>query len=455
MKHVKTSHWIVNCIIFFCIFVSFFYIDLSSLTIWTTNIWDCIFGEGIQNYYLYSAMNLAGVEHSIVGNDLLIYFPWAIWNLPIWLISRATGISISTNVYMLFYSKLFLVFVFTGVLFITNEICKELKIGDEKNTWVIYLTTSSAFLFTSIAYAGQNDILPIFFFLIGLLYLLRKKQYYFLFFAAISIAMKPYMMFSTIVLILLIEKKPWRVLAKLASVFSIYIIQKIILSAFPYYNEAMNSGAADGEVAQLLHARLSIAQYDVSVLVILLGAIAIFAYFKKTSEEEFNKYVIFYATAPLLLIFLAAGYSFYRPMYLIPLLYILFLMNKNVPLYFQLLLEVGLVGAMYYQFLRVEALFYNPYYINDGLVGRLLNIDVTRGNSFAELMMRIAPSFPYYFAISSAVLIVVIVLILCINYPGFSYKLPLEAWENMKCMPYIRLAIYVIFVVMALCGLVI
>lgn len=450
MKNIKKSHLMIIIFIFMSVFISFFYIDLTSLTIWSTNIWDCLFGEGLKNYYLYSSQNFSNIEHAIVGNDLLIYIPWAIWNFPIWVIGKLAHISISTNVYMLLYSKLFLVVVFCGVLIVTQNICKVLKIKENEIMHILFLTASSVFVMTSIAYAGQNDILPIFFFLLGVLYLLKGKQILFIAFVAISIAMKPYMLFSFIILLFLIEKNVWKLFVKTIAGVAIFILQKMVLRNFPYYQEAMNSGATDGEIAILLKAQVLIAEYEVSVLVLLLTVLAILAYFTKVKEDERGRYIIYFALAPLLVLFAVSGYSFYRPIYLIPLFYVVVSMNKKIPIYFQLFVEIVLIGFIYYQFLRIESLFYNPYYINNSLLGRVFTTEIPKGYSFSEGLSRSRPNLNYFFSISSAVILVCMFLFLILNHPKFNKKIDLDTWKDAHWVYYLRLIVVLLIITVAM-----
>jgi len=289
---------------------------------------------------------------------------------------------------------------------------------------------TSIFTLLSVAYAGQNDILPIFFFLLGLLYLLKDKQCLFIVFAAISIAMKPYMLFSFVIIILLKEKNIGKVIGKIVGGASIFIVQKLILMSFPMYYEATHNGAATGEITLLLKAKLSIANYDVSVLVLALGAIAILAYLSKPKVEEMGRYIIYYATIPLLVIFAFSGFSFYRPVYLVPLVYIMMVMNKKIPIQFNLFFETIMVFFMYYPFLRTEVLFLNPYFLNQSIMGKISNLQIEQGNSFCEVFTARYPNFGFYFVITEAIVILAILVLIISNHPRISSKMKVEEWEE-------------------------
>lgn len=50
---------------------TFTYVDLKSLTIWSTNVWDVLFHGRFQDFYAYSALNLHDVPHQFMGGDMI------------------------------------------------------------------------------------------------------------------------------------------------------------------------------------------------------------------------------------------------------------------------------------------------------------------------------------------------------------------------------------------------
>ncbi len=431
-------------LIFFGIFLSYFYIDTTSLIVWSTNIWDCVFGDGIRSYYQYTALNVQGIPHSVVGNDLLIYVPWAIWNFPIWVISKLTHTPISTNVLMLTFAKLFLVFCLCGVLYVCKQIFDLLGVHKGEQKSVLLLIITSMFTITSILYAGQNDILPILMFLIAFKGLLKNRTSSFLIFVALSIAMKPYMLFSFVILIFLTEKKFWRILGKLLAGVSLFALQKIILRSFPYYLESTSSGAARGEFVSLLKARIGVSAYPVSAFLLFFGVAAVIAYFTKYEEQKRSEYLVYFTLLPLFVLFSTAEYTFYRPFYLVPFLYFLFVQNKKVPIYFQLFLESLLIGFMGYQFYRTEMLYYNPMYMNWSFFGRLFGLEIVGGNSIAEYSGNMIAETGAF--ISSTFILLIFSVFAVVNHPGFQKKLDLSVWENARWVKYMRLGLTLILI---------
>ena len=97
------------------IFISYGYIDLKSLTAWSLNLWDCLFDGKLYHYYEYCAENIYNLDSAYMGSNYLALLPWAVWNLPIWILQRFFGIAALGHAWTLLYSKIFVaaVYMFT------------------------------------------------------------------------------------------------------------------------------------------------------------------------------------------------------------------------------------------------------------------------------------------------------------------------------------------------------
>ena len=144
-------------------FLLYIYIDLTSLTVWTLNIWENLAaGNGFRFFYAYSAENIYSLPHAMVGSDILIYIPWAVWNLPIWILQQFFGIDAAYSVGSLLWSKLFLAVVFALCVIPVKRIVRDA----EDVSKILFLSCTSFFVIMSVCYAGQNDSVVIFAFLI-------------------------------------------------------------------------------------------------------------------------------------------------------------------------------------------------------------------------------------------------------------------------------------------------
>lgn len=404
--------FLFSSVAFLVSFILFYYMDLKSLTVWTTNVWDTLAETGnIRNYYAYSAQNLYGLAHGMVGSDILIYLPWALWNLPIWALQRFGRFVIVETPWMLLYSKLFLLLVFGLALHLTRKIAFLLTAEKETAERVLFLSATSLFTMTSIAYVGQNDVVVIVPFLAGIYELLKGNRKLFLLWSAVSIALKPFFAFSLVALILLYEKNLLKAVLSGLCGCSLYAAQKLLFIGAPAYAESMSYGPAKGAFRLLVESALPIPPAGASLFVLGLGAVWLLAYFhdKETLQKE---YIIYFATAPLIILFMFTRYESYRPFYLIPLLYLLMALK---PAYagVNLLLETAATSSLMYFYLLDDTLFYNPNAIL-----------LPKGNavipSISEYLQARLPGFGY--PIMTAVFVLAMGMILLINHPAFRIK---------------------------------
>lgn len=452
--------FIFSSVIFIVALVLFYYMDLQSLTVWTLNIWDTLAECGnIRAYYEYSAMNLYGLTHAMVGSDILIYIPWAIWNLPIWLIQRFAGLAAIDHFWMMLYSKLFLVAVFVLVLFLARKIAALLTSDKEDMARMLFLSATSFFTVTSLAYVGQNDVVVIAPFLAGIYELLKGNKKRFVLWAALSIAFKPFFVFSYIAVILFMEKNLLKDIAYIIIGFNIYVLQKVLFIGAPAYSESLNYGPTSGALELMLQAQLDIPPAGLSLFFLGMGIVWLMAYFcpfadldmldgKAGNEEalatnptgKYNAYVIYFATAPMIIFFLFTRYESYRPFYLVPLLFLL-MMLKPAYKRINLLLETVATGALMYFYLMDDVLFYNPAYM-------LRLTESASTPSISAWLTSIIPGFGY--SAFTAIFFLAMVIILIINHPAFRMKnAVLEKEEESWLIP-VRSLLYGVPVILAL-----
>lgn len=401
--------FLISSAIFFIAFMLFYYTDLKSLTVWTLNVWDSIATSGnIRTFYEYSAMNLYQLDHTMVGSDILIYLPWAVWNLPLWILQHFFKIHAIEHFWMMLYSKLFLVAVFVLVLILVKKIAALLTPQKEDHIRMLFLSATSFFTVTSLAYTGQNDVVVIAPFLAAIYQLLCGKRRGFVFWAAVSIAFKPFFIFSYGILILFLEKDLLKDLAYLAGGCSLFFLEKLSFLGAPKYQESLNYGPYKGAFGLMLQARLDIPPDGASLFLLGLGILMLLAYFHRGDISE-KKFIIYYATAPLIIFFLFTRYESYRPFYLVPLMYLIML-TKPAYNRTNLLLEMAATGSLMCFYLLDDYLFYNPNY----LLRYHKNTPVPAISSWLQGKM---PGFG--FPAFTAVFVLAMVMILIINHPAF------------------------------------
>ncbi len=400
-------------ITFFIISAITSYSDLQSLTIWTVNFWDTLYTTGDWlNFYAYSAENIYSIPHTYVGSDILIYLPWAIWNIPLWGLQRFFGLTILEHQIMMFYSKLYLILLTFGCACIIRKIGSK-YCENEHVCNCVFLFMTGFFTLTSVGFIGQNDIQVIFVLLLAVEAYIKGNLKKFLLYSALSVAFKPYFIFAYIVLVLLREKRVHCIALYGLSVMSIYILQKIPFWNAPMYRESMEQGPTMEVLGLMMQNVISLTPHMVSVFVLGLLVIYVLAYFDDWDTNDYVK-PIYYVALTYICFFLFVKSEIYRPLYLFVFLYLVIMIKPN---FFRIGLWLEMIAT---------ACFMYYYLYNGGCFceGKFFVLPRTNpdsiGTSLSEMVKGIMPTC--YTSVCMAVLLMCLVLYAVIYHPKFHSK---------------------------------
>lgn len=422
---VLPAEWIAVGIIAAVLLITFSYVDLSSLTVWSTNLLDVIWEGRIGDFYAYSAENIYGLAHQMVGCEITALIPMALWNIPIWIMQRFFGMIITDNYLMLLWSHLYLAALLGAVCLYVHKICLLLTGDKTKSSWAVILTASSVFTYASVFYAAQNDVLYILLALMSVYALLRGSHKWFYICAAISVSVKPFFLFAYIALVLLTEKNILKIIGESALAVSVLALCKLLFHNAPMYAESMAYGPTSVTMESLFSAGIEASYPSASVFIILLVIIYFLCYTAKTdSADDLYRFVPYICTSVYLVMLTFAADTFYRPFVLIPFMIIMFITGKS-----HLRLNMLLAGIMNgswlilltTRFTDVDA--YNLAYTADNAVMRALN--TLRGNTltYYPIGSEFTHDFAFLLPVLAGVAVACAILILIINYPSDRLKL--------------------------------
>lgn len=411
------------------------YIDFRSLTIWSTTLLDCLVDGNLYNYYEIVNENIHGAPHAYFCYNYIILIPWAIWNIPIWLIQRIGHIEILGNTFMLAWSHLFLIVVFLVMLVFTKKIVEMFVEDKTKQAWNLYLIFTFPFMFLGVVLAGQSDIIAIAITVVAIYYLLKGKQGIFLILMSLSIAAKPFFIFAYIAVIFLIEKNIIKIGLKIASGAVIMLIFQVIYQNAPMYAESYAAGTGDSiiekTVASGIDANIIYKAPWVIILLVVLYFASYCIHYDETKEKKY--YVIYMMVAPMMVYFCFSHYEFYRMIYLAPFLMILITINEN--LYrLNVILEVvmsavGVFLMIYYKWTAAPA-YFNHNFMNQLGIGR--STSQWTYESLYDLLTTKIESLLMIQNIGAAIFITAAGILLVINIPAISKKIkqPIEKCER-------------------------
>lgn len=349
---------LLSLIILFLTTITTNYDDSNSLTIWSLNVWDSIFIEkNIFSFYSYTAQNIYGLKHAMIGCDILVCIPWAIWNLPLWLIKHFANLSVLDYPLMLFYAKAFLLLLAFGC---QAEIIKIGKLFscEKRNLYLCStLFVTSFFTLNSVGYFGQNDIMIVYLTLLAVRHLLLKKWKSFLLLSALSIAFEPFFAFSYIAIILFKEKRLHYILLYLFSGFSFFLLQKILFWNAPMYQESLSYGPSSVIVMLLTENLFPLTPYMVVMFFLALFSLYLWIYLDDNTLLH-NEKLIYYTLAGFACYFLFVRVESYRPVYLFVFIYLIMAIK---PQYFRINLILEMIATIS---IMLQHFYTDPYFFN-------------------------------------------------------------------------------------------
>ncbi|NLL77136.1 MAG: hypothetical protein GX235_07800 [Clostridiales bacterium] len=438
---------VLSALIAGSIFVIYGYQDLKSLTVWSLNLLDVIYERRPYEYYAYCAENVYNLNHEYMGSGYLALIPWAVWNIPIWILQRWFGIIAVGHAWTLLYSKMFLVVTESIMLYYSYKITMHITGDRQKSKMAAYLTFSSPFVLISIYYTGQSDIVSLCLFVIAVYKLLNKKQRWFLVLAALGIAAKPYILLAYIAIILVIEKNIWKICAYIFAGGSVALLFNLLYADAPMFRESMNSGPTGGQLDSFLSVAIDggIGQ-KIPLFIVAIVLFYFYLYISRCDQEKDIR-IIYSSAVTFLIYFMLTEPAAYRMIYIVPFIYILFMKKEDCfPL--NLLLEVtGTICAALVFYIRNVNFFSGWYvfqFIRDAVPG---GGEAALSNARNELEnMHLGP----YVYIITAVYCAVLVLIIIINRSDFRFPYKDDFKLGEKTILWIRALILVPIVILSL-----
>lgn len=458
---VYLAEWILAVVTGLFVFVTTSTWDSQSLTIWSTNVWDVIADGNFRGFYEYTASNVNGVHHAHMGSEIMSVLPWSIWNLPIWIMQRFFGKPIMSSAIMLAYSKMFLVMCTVIMLVYTKKITYLITGDKSKSVWAMFLTASSTYLYLSVCYSGQNDILMITASVIAVYCLFKNKHKAFIAWSLFAVSIKPFFLLPFLAVLLLSEKNFLKIFGKAFIVSSGVIVQKLMFRGAPGYKESMNIGPAKEMLEQMFPPNVNTEFGAVSFFAISLVLIYLYSYtrdFKKDdyakSQSLVGKYAIYLITVTYAGYLMFSPFSFYRLATMLPFLYIVLVQNKNMVLYNGIFDIAAQFGMLMKLVLRDSRLF-EVRFVNKALVQRFFgyNVEYKASCPYSSIDLYLYDNkdlLEHYQPLFSGIAAVSIALLLIFNHPEKQVKFKINGDRNIRALLWVRTLIIVPFVLLTL-----
>lgn len=226
--------WILSC--------CYLYTDMPFTTAGGLNVWTSLFDGKLALFYSTTYPGVPGTElaHSVTGGayDFLIYVIFAIYNFPIWIWEKITGLSFISFIVTKVYVK-GIAWVFSGIsAYLVYKIALESGAEKKNAIWApFFFLTSGLFWCAQVTIVGY-DVISTAFGLLGVYGYLKKNKVCFYIGFAVGIATKMFVLWLFIPLLLLQEKKIYKIIGKLFMIVLPIVIPKLYFSIGAKYAAA-------------------------------------------------------------------------------------------------------------------------------------------------------------------------------------------------------------------------
>ena len=347
------------------IMAAFKYDDILSYTAWSVDFWDCLFHGKLSTYYEYSETSLRGAVHGCPDGSYLTFFPWIIWNLPLFLFNINSSKNV-TGSFCLLWSKCLLLLCLAFTAFYAFKIVK--KLTDDNVELALLssiLITGSIEIMSSTAYAGQDEIIYICAFLAATYHFMTGQRRAAIILSVISFTICPLMIIPLAYLWVIYEKN----IIKLISWGIISLAPSLIFDLL-YRGSDMYQSVKG--VNTLLTFQLmvnttvfdsAISNFSIPCVILILGVIFAYLWVDKDSDK-----IMLLLSIVFFIFCFFMRHTFYRSFLYVPFFAILACSYKDLSLPRSLALYItGFLRVIYYMICTPAYCFSkNSLYTNYG-----------------------------------------------------------------------------------------
>ena len=441
--------WCLFFLIFAFVFLNFLFGDLL-ITTNASIIFDKLFFKGdlinlyAASYHPYEAGMFAGTN---ITYDFPIYIFFGLWNLPLYIYSLFSKVSWELSFLNILYAKTFLLVLVFFCLLVMKKILVLFHLEKESSMYN-FLFLSSCLVIMVIGMFGGYEILSILFTLLGIYYYLKDDLKKFTFFFAIAISLKLFALLIFIPLLLLKEKKVWKIILYGLGAISLLALAKIIYHNAPMYMESMTS-FEDNMFAKLSLSYIVSPFGNISIFVFLYALVCIWCYSKKIFDHNLQNLYTLYI--PLVIFGFFTVFCQIHPQWIILLApyLIFFLIYNKENRKLNLFLEIGFSVTNLLLFYQVYTWVFCPSLMNS----MLINTFIPPHNNITGLPILERINLGQFNAIIGGIMVACFLYFLYLNKPeklqnqmkdeGWSYSVLLT--RLLVIVPFVGIIVYYYF----------
>lgn len=310
-------------------FLSYSYMDLIVTQRHGIMVWDALFSGNIMHYYEYCAARFEPACY-----DFTMYVVFAIWNFPCWAFEKITATQFENYTFWLVYGKLFILLLYILSVRSTQIIYDKLS-GGVQNTIghhdSIIFFGSSLFLLIYAVYTGTYDIIPLNLILIGLIALMDEKKVKFLGYFAVAATLKYFALWIFIPLLLLFEKRIYRIILYVLACFTpLAILYAVFDRDAALIQSGISNWANFGKIYEVINSgKVTFFNMDCSICILLYALLCIFCFVSRYDNDKMNYLYIYISTLAWGIFFFFVKVNGHWAVLMAPFIMLLVISNKD------------------------------------------------------------------------------------------------------------------------------
>lgn len=337
-KKVNVAYLLI-LVVFLIFFYGYFYSDILITTSHGINFWDVIFSGRILDFHALCCSDVENAAYTITtiyaGYDFPIYILFGIWNFPLWVIRKLTGINIWESVLAMMWAKSIILAFIALTVKALWRLCDTMEVPERKEL-VALLFLTSPIIAGSAVVNSQYDVITAYFMLEALNCFLNRKMKGFVGYIVVATLIKPFALFLFVPLILYAEKNVIKIGVYTLCVMIPYLGVKIVIPN----NTQLTTFST---VLTLFKNKVNIAMAEIPIffLVSFLFWIACYMYKAPDDKKRFFSSSVFISYLSLAIFFMLCSANPYWVIMLLPFSCILIGINKKYELLGVILETVG------------------------------------------------------------------------------------------------------------------
>ncbi len=341
------ADWAILGAILLVASASFLYGDVRATFEHSFNFLDSVFTGRIRDFYTISIEHTSTTHPAVY--DIPIYAIFGVWNLPTYLIHKATGFDYMNSTPAELWLKAMIVLFALVAARLIADVAHRLGASREQSKWAVFFFLTSYSVFVPVFVVVQYDIILVVVVLLAMRGYVEGNMRAFIGWFVLANTLKLFAIFIFIPLLVLREKR-------LRVVFGQFVLGLLGLVAcrLIYLGDAGHKAATGGFMETMLprltNTTIPLFSADfhlnVPLFLVALFSLTIFAYAKTThSKNELNAFAVYLAFAAFLAFVVLVPLNPYWIILIAPFSTLLvFLQPKHLLL--NTVMEMGVLGSL-------------------------------------------------------------------------------------------------------------